>query len=121
MADPFDPTTLNALRDADEVAIRTSANPQRAIVIWAVAVDAGVYARSFRGPGAKWYAAAIADGRATLELDGRAWPVGVTPVTDAATIGQVSQAYLAKYATSPYAKDMVRAEILPTTVRLDPL
>jgi hypothetical protein len=117
----FDQTTLGMLRNADEVAIRTSANPDRPAIIWIVAVGAEVFARSFRGAGAKWYTASIGDGQATLELDDRRWPVGVTPVVDPAVIGQVSQAYLEKYAASPYAKEMVRGEILPTTLRLDPL
>ena len=121
MAGRFDQTTLGALRDADEVAIRTSASPDRPVIIWIVGVGDEVFARSCRGVGAKWYTASIGDGRATLELDDRRWPVGVTPMTDPAVIGQVSQTYLEKYATSPYAKEMVREEILPTTLRLDPL
>ena len=121
MAARFDQTTLGVLRDADEVAIRTSASPDRGIVIWIVVVGDGVFARSFRGPGAKWYVAAAVDGQAALELGDRQLPVRVTPAVDPAVIGDVSAAYLAKYATSPYAKEMVRTEILPTTLRLDPL
>jgi len=121
MSQTFDPTTLAILHAAAEVAIRTSANPDRATVIWVVTVGDAVFARSFRGPSAKWFTAATADARATLELNDQRWPVGVTPVTDPATIAKVSQAYLKKYATSPYAKEMVRPEILPTTLRLDPL
>jgi hypothetical protein len=121
MAEHFDQTTLGTLRDALEVAIRTSVGPRRGTVIWVVVVSGDVFVRSVRGPAAKWYTAAIGDGRATLQLDDRRWPVGVTPVGDPAVIGQVSQASLTKYATSPYAKEMVRSEVLPTTLRLDPL
>jgi hypothetical protein len=121
MAGRLDPATLGVLRDADEVAIRTSASPDRPVIIWIVVVGDEVFARSFRGAGAKWYTASIGDGRAALELNDRRWPVGVTPVMDPAVIAQVSQAYLEKYAASPYAKEMVRGEILPTTLRLDPL
>jgi hypothetical protein len=121
MAETFDQASLRLLHDAVEVAIRTSARPDRAIVIWVVVIGDAVFARSFRGPGAKWYVAAIADRRAALALDDRQWPVGVTPVADPTAIAEVSRAYLEKYATSPYAKEMVRSEILPTTVRLDPL
>ena len=121
MAETFDQTTLGVLRDAAEVAIRTSASPDRGIVIWIVVVDGGVFVRSFRGPGAKWYVAATADGQAVLELGDRQLPVRVTPVAEPAMIDAVSRAYLAKYAASPYAKEMVRTEILPTTLRLDPL
>lgn len=121
MAETFDRVTLGILRDANEVAIRTSASPERGIVIWVVVVGDFVFARSFRGPGAKWYVAAIADRRATLELGDQRWPVRVTPVADPVLIGEVSGAYLKKYAASPYAKEMVRSEILPTTLRLDPV
>ena len=121
MAEPFDQVTLGELRDAQEVAIRTSANAKRGIVIWVVVVGDGVFARSVRGASAKRYASAVRDGQATLELDDGRWPVRVTSVTDPAVIGDVSGAYLAKYATSPYAQSIVRTEILPTTVRLDPM
>lgn len=121
MAERFTRATLGVLRDAEEVAILTSASPERGVIIWVVVVGDAVFARSFRGPGAKWYAAAVADGQATLALDDQRWPVGVTLVADPAMIGEVSQAYLAKFVASPYAKEMVRPEILPTTLRLDPL
>jgi hypothetical protein len=121
MTETFDAATLDLLRDTTEVAIRTSANPKRSIVIWVIVVGDGVFVRSVRGAGAKWYASAVADGQATLELDDGRWPVSLATVSDPAVIGEVSQAYLAKYATSPYAKEMVRSEILSTTLRLDPL
>jgi hypothetical protein len=121
MAGTFDRATRDALRDAVEVAIRTSQNPDRGVVIWVVAVDDGVFARSFRRQRGRWYLAAAADGRATLECDGRRLPVRVAPVESAAVIEAVSQAYLVKYAASPYAKEMVRPEALPTTLRLDPI
>lgn len=121
MTQSFDQATRGTLHDAAEVGIRTSASPKRAIIIWVVVANDAVFARSFRGPGAKWYAAAVADGRATLELDDRSWPARVTQVADPAVIDAVSRAYLEKYATSPYAKEMVRPEILPTTLRLDPI
>jgi hypothetical protein len=120
MAEHFDQATLGTLRDAREVAIHTSAGPRRGTVIWVVVVGDEAFVRSVRGAGAKWYTAALGDRRATLALDDRRWPVDVTPVADPHVISQVSQAYLAKYATSPYAKSMVRSEILSTTLRLDP-
>jgi hypothetical protein len=121
MTATFDETTRDLLHSAIEVAIHTGANTDRGVVIWVVVVGDSVFARSFRGPSAKWYASAIADSRATLALDDRRWPVRVTTVSDPAVIGEVSAAYLGKYATSPYAKAMVRTEILPTTLRLDPM
>ena len=121
MAARFDAQTLTTLRTAKEVGIRTSRHPDRAIVIWVVVVGDDVFVRSFRGPKALWYVAAATDGRATLEIGSQQIPVRVLPVADSVAIASISTAYLAKYATSPYAKEMVRAEILPTTLRLEPL
>ena len=46
-------------------------------------------------------------------------PVRVSPVDDPAMVEAVSQAFLAKYATSPYAQSIVTPATLPTTLRLD--
>ena len=121
MTAKFDAQTLDALRTAVEVGIRTSRHPDRAIVIWAVVVGDAVFIRSFRGAKAQWYVAAATDGLASVDVGNRQIPVRVLPVADSVTIASISTAYLAKYATSPYAKEMVRAEILPTTLRLEPL
>jgi hypothetical protein len=61
-------------------------------------------------------------GRPGLAGDwGRLVAVRVTPVADPATIVDVSQAFLSKYADSPYAQAMVAPEILSTTLRLSPI
>ena len=39
---------------------------------------------------------------------------------DADSIARASREYLRKYQPSPYAQAMVRAEVLPTTLRLEP-
>jgi hypothetical protein len=41
-------------------------------------------------------------------------------VSDADAIARASREYLRKYETSPYAQSVVRAEVLPTTLRLEP-
>lgn len=112
---------LDALRRDNEVRIRISAQPDRGVIIWIVVVGDAAFVRSLRGPKGKWYVAARADGRASLEVGERLIPVRVTQVADAATIEAVSQAFLSKYASSPYAKAMVAPDILPTTLRLDPI
>ena len=60
-------------------------------------------------------------------MDGRTCHIGVcrlavqaVPVSDTASIARVSREYLTKYQPSPYAQAMVRAEVLPTTLRLEP-
>jgi hypothetical protein len=42
----FDADTLRALRDVQEVAIRTEEHPKSAVVIWVVLADDEVFVRS---------------------------------------------------------------------------
>ena len=83
-------------------------------------MDDDVFIRSFTGPKGKWYRNVLANSEADVEFDGKAIHVRAIPVKDRETIEAVSRAYLEKYRDSPYAKDMVRDEVLPTTLRLEP-
>ena len=121
MATAFDASTLEMLRTADEIRIRTRKHKGQGVIIWIVTVGEQAFIRSFRGASAKWYVDAVADGQATLEVGDQQIPVRLTSVADAATVEAVSQAYLGKYASSPYAKAMVAPEVLPTTVHVDPM
>ncbi len=114
----FDAATLKLLRTTEEVRIRVGR--LRPVIIWVVVADGAAYVRSVRGPQGKWYVAARADGRATLEVDDRQLPVHVTAIDDKAAVAAVSQAFLTKYARSSYAQSMVAPATLPTTLRLDP-
>ena len=116
----FDAATLASLHSTKEVRIRTARHKRNGIVIWVVVADDAVFVRSVRGPTGKWYVAAAAEGQATLEVGDRQLPVHVVPVADQDTIEAVSQAFLTKYATSPYAKSIVAPGTLSTTLRLDP-
>lgn len=120
MAATFDAATREILATTDEIGIRTSKQPEQSVIIWVVVVDDAVFVRSFRGKRGKWYDAAVADRKAVLQVGDALLPVTVIPVADAAAIEAVSRAFLAKYAASPYAKEMVRPETLSTTLRLDP-
>jgi hypothetical protein len=116
----FDADILRELRDLHEVAIRTERHPNSAVVIWVVVADDTVFVRSVRGSKGRWYRDLAMDGAATLEFAGRRLAVQAFPVSDADSIARVSSEYLRKYETSPYAQSVVRAEVLPTTLRLEP-
>jgi hypothetical protein len=116
----FDADTLRELRDLQEVAIRTEKHPGSAVVIWVVAADDQVFVRSVRGSKGRWYRDLATGGPATLEFAGRRLEVQALPANDAASITRASDEYLRKYQPSPYAQSMVRAEVLPTTLRLEP-
>ncbi len=68
----------------------------------------------------KWYQNILASLEADLEFAGKKIHVKAVPVKDPKTIAAVSRAYQEKYRSSPYAKDMLRAEVLPGTLRLEP-
>lgn len=121
MARQIDAPTLGMLRGALEVRIRTGESPGRGPIIWVVVADDEVFVRSFRGATGRWYEAAVNNGRAVLEKGDWRMEVQVVKVTEATVIESVSKAYLTKYAGSPYAKEMVRAEALATTLRMEPV
>ena len=79
MVRKFDSKTHDALRTAQEVGIRTSRHPDRAITIWAVVAGGDAFIRSVRGAKAQWYIAAATDGRATLDLGDRQIPYASCP------------------------------------------
>ncbi len=116
----FDAETLRELRDAREVVIRTDKHPKTGVVIWAVVADGEVFVRSVYGTRGRWYRDLAAGGAATLEFAGRRLAVQAFPESDVGAINRASDEYLRKYQPSPYAPAMVKPEVLPTTLRLEP-
>jgi hypothetical protein len=116
----FDAAILGELRNLHEVAIRTEKHPKSAVVIWVVVADDEVFVRSVRGGKGRWYRDLATGGAATLEFAGRRLEVQAFPASDTDSIARASREYLRKYQPSPYAQSMVRAEVLPTTLRLEP-
>jgi hypothetical protein len=116
----FDADTLSALRDVQEVLIRTERHPKSAVVIWVVVADDAVFVRSWLGSKGRWYRDLAAGGAATLEFAGRRLTVQAVPASDQAAIDRASREFLRKYQPSAHAQEMVRSEILPTTLRLEP-
>jgi hypothetical protein len=116
----FDEDTLKHLRDQQEVSIRTEKHRNTPVTIWVVAPGDEVYVRSVRAAKGRWFKDLAQGGDATLEVSGRHVPVRAIPAVDAGSIERASAEYLRKYRTSPYAQAMVKAETLPTTLRLEP-
>src|SRR5215475_767497 len=119
MAD-FDAETLHALRDVQEVRIRTEKHPNSAVVIWLVVADDEVFVRSWLGAKGRWYRDLAAGGPATLEYGARGLAVQAIPARDPDTVARVSREFLRKYQPSSHAQEMVGSETLPTTLRLEP-
>jgi hypothetical protein len=116
----FDADTLRALRDVQEPLIRTGKRPKTAIVIWVVVDGDDVFVRSWAGTRGRWYQDLAAGGPATLEFGGHRLAVQAIPASDPDSVARTSREFLRKYRHSSHAQEMVRAEILPTTLRLEP-
>ena len=116
----FDAETQRALRDVQEVRIRTAVHPKTAVVIWVVVAEGEVFARSWLGNKGRWYRDLVAGGPATLEFAGRRVEMQALPVREPGAIDRASREFLQKYRTSSHAQEMVRSEILSTTLRLEP-
>ena len=116
----FDADTLRELRDVREVAIRTEKHRNSAVVIWVVVADNEVFVRSVYGARGRWYRDLAAGGPATVEFAGRRLAVQAIPVSDSDAVARASREYLGKYQPSPYVQAMVKSEVLPTTLRLEP-
>ena len=116
----FEADTLSDLRDRKEVRIRTEKHPDSAVVIWLVVTDDEVFVRSFRGTKGRWYRDLATGGPATLEFAGRRLGVQAIPANDPLAVARATNEILRKYQHSSHAQEMVRAEILPTTMRLEP-
>jgi hypothetical protein len=122
MPKQFDANVLNQLANAEEIEIETRSATGRThrTIIWVTVDDNDVYVRSVRGRNGRWYQAITANPDAAIHVDGQRLAVHAVPVTDEALIARVSNDILRKYRHSPSANSMVRKEILPTTLRLEP-
>jgi len=90
------------------------------VVIWVIVADDEVFVRSVYGTRGRWYRDLAAGGPAMLELGGRRLAVQAVPESGVGAINRASDEYLRKYQPSPYAQAMVKPEVLPTTLRLEP-
>ena len=119
----FDANVLNQLANAEEIEIETRSptGRTRRTTIWVIVDDNDVYIRSVRGRNGHWYQNITANPNAAIYIEGRRLAVHAVPVTDKALIARVSNDNLRKYRDDPSANSMVLEEILPTTLRLEPM
>jgi hypothetical protein len=113
---------LQRLAAAEEVEIETQApdGPAHRTVIWVVVDGDEAFIRSYRGPTARWYREALANPAVALHVAGARLSATAIAATDPDSIERVSAALWAKYPRDPGTKGMVAAEVLETTLRLEP-
>ena len=121
----FDVDVQNRLAQTKEIKIETrrpgAGAAAHRTTIWVVVVGEDVSIRSFHGNAGRWYQEIKANPAAAVYVAGQRIPVRAVPVTDDATIARVSDEYRSKYRNDPSMSAMVRDEVLPTTLRLEPL
>lgn len=109
---------------ADEVRIssyRADGSLRPWVIIWAVVVDGGIYARSANGAEGRWYGRALASDRGRIRVGSDEWDVTFEHPVDEAVEPAIDAEYSRKYAR--YAS-IVRGIVGPSwydiTLRLVP-
>src|SRR5215467_724355 len=118
----FDESLFQQLERDREVYVRVTRRDGRIgeLPIWIVTVDGDAYVRSYLADRGAWYRRALAAGRMTLVVGGKAVPVVVEPIEDEALNNSISQAFIAKYGESGPARTMVSEPVIATTLRVSP-
>jgi hypothetical protein len=104
-----------------EIETRSAKGTKHSVPIWIVVVDGVPYVRSVRGPAGRWYRELLARGEGAIVAGGKRVPVKATHDNSPKAIESVSEALRRKYRRSGQSlQSMLRADVLETTVRLDP-
>ena len=114
---------LSTFAAAEEVEIETRAgpgSPVHRVIIWVMVDGDEVYLRSVRGPRGRWFRELIAAAEGALHVAGTRHPIRAELAADDISIERCSRALERKYARDPALRTMLRADTLPTTVRLEP-
>jgi hypothetical protein len=114
------PGRIASVEEVDIETTRGAGAPVHRTTIWAVIGDEEVYVRSLNGEDGRWYQELMANPDAFLHVEGESVPVRAVRAPDAESVERATRGFNEKYADSPYLHTMVRDEIAPTTVRLEP-
>lgn len=104
-----------------DIETRSAKGTKHSVPIWIVVVDGVPHVRSVRGPAGRWYRELLGRGDGAVVAGGKRVPVRATKDSSPAGIEAVSEALRRKYPRSGQSlASMLRADVLDTTVRLDP-
>lgn len=123
MPSGFPAAHLEALASAVEVEIETSpvgGEATHRTIIWVVVDGQDAFIRSYRGHRARWYREALARPEVAVLAGECRIPARALPAPDERSVERASAGFERKYAGDPATPAMLRSEILPTTLRLEP-
>jgi hypothetical protein len=114
------PGRIETVREVEIETRRGDDAPVHRTVIWAVVSDGEVFVRSLKGERGRWYRELVANPDAVLHVEGDAIPVRAVTAADPDSVERTTRGFEEKYADSGALGMMVKDEIAPATVRLDP-
>jgi hypothetical protein len=114
------PGRLETVREVDIETRRADDAPVHRTTIWVVVADGEVYVRSEYGEKGRWWRELMANPDTVVHVGGEAIPVHAVRADDPESVERASAGYRAKYGDSSVVEYMIRDEIAPTTVRLEP-
>ena len=118
---PFTVEQLNSIDKRREVEIETRAGGRRyRTIIWIMVDDGEVFVRSVRGERGKWYQRALQNPEVAVRVAGETIDARAVPASDPTSIERTSKALRRKYPKGRSLDSMLQAEVLETTLRLDP-
>ncbi|MEO8632454.1 MAG: DUF2255 family protein [Chloroflexota bacterium] len=123
MSAAFTPELIKSFDETGVVEIETVSpeGTKHLMKIWLVVVNGVPYVRSVRGTKGRWYRELLARGEGAIVVRGKRTPVKAKRDSTKAAIDGTSDALRRKYKTSGASLDsMLRADVLDTTVRLEP-
>jgi hypothetical protein len=111
---------IEAVREVDIETSRGPDAPVHRTIIWAVVADGDVHVRSLRGEQGRWFRELMGNPDAVLHVEGEAIPIRAVRADDPESVERATEGFRSKYGKSRSLDSMIRDEIAPTTVRLDP-
>jgi hypothetical protein len=123
MSAAFTPAVIKSFGETGVVEIETvsSKGTKHSVKIWIVVVNGVPYVRSVRGTKGRWYRELLARGEGAIVARGKRTAVKATHDSAKTAIDGTSDALRRKYKTSGASlASMLRADVLDTTVRLEP-
>ena len=118
----FSPQDLHDLDIAEEVRIETqgAGGTVHSTIVWVVVDGGEAFVRSVRGTAGRWYREALANPIVTLDDSGRRIEAIAAQAPDTTSVERVSRALARKYAADPALPEMLRPDVLGTTLILQP-